>query len=140
MSLNPNTVNQKPNCTHRQTYNIFLDLINDFGFSQMVTHPIRFENTLDLFLTKPPTLVDEVVSRPGISDHSMVYGNCALKPAIQKQTSWKVFLFNKADWPKFKTLIKGCHLKFLEPPHGKSVDDCWSLTIDSLSTHQYYGS
>ena len=80
-----------------KTYDIFLDLLNDFGFTQMVTSTTRQDNILDLFLTTNPTLVDEVDCRPGLGDYDMVTASCALKPSIQKQKPRKVPILNKAD-------------------------------------------
>lgn len=86
--------------------------MNDYGFSQMVNQPTRFENTLDLFLTTNPTLVEEVGCLPGLSDYDMVTTTCALKPTVQRQKPRKVYVFSKADWPKLKTLVKDYQTKF----------------------------
>ena len=81
--------------------------------------------------------MDEVGCRPGLSDYDMVYAKNTLKSTTQKQKPRRVFLFNKADWPKFKILMKDYQMKFLDSHQGKSVDDLWSVftsTIDSLAT------
>ena len=100
-----NTPLMKPDCASSNTYDLFLDLLNDFGFTQMVTLPTRHDNILILFLTSNPTLVDQVDCRPGLGDHDMVTASCAIKPSIQKQKPRKVPLLGKADWPKFKSLM-----------------------------------
>ena len=38
----------------------------------MVTEPTRLNNTLDLFFTNLPTLIQEVEVVPGLSDHDAV--------------------------------------------------------------------
>ena len=46
----------KPDCAFKQIYDTFLDFINDFSLTQMVTQPTRQGKTLDLFLTTTPHL------------------------------------------------------------------------------------
>ena len=41
----------KPDSSLTKTYDLFLDILNDLGFTQMVTSPTRQEIILDLFLT-----------------------------------------------------------------------------------------
>ena len=115
-----------------KTYDTFLDLLNDFGFTQMVTSPTRQDNILDLFLTTNPTLVDEVDCRPGLGDHDMVTASCALKPSIQKQKPRKVPLLNKADWPKLKSLMRDYQKKFLLNHSNRSVEELWSDFVTTL--------
>ena len=91
----------KPDCSYKQTYDTFLEILDDFGLTQTVKQLTRKSNILDLFLTSNPTLVDQVDSKPGLSDHDMVIATCALKPSVQKQKPRKVPLLSKADWPKF---------------------------------------
>ena len=67
-----NAPSMKSDCTHSKTYDLFLDILNDFGFPQMVTVPTRHDNILGLFLASNPTIVDQVDCRPGLSDHDMV--------------------------------------------------------------------
>ena len=60
-----------------------LEIVNDFGMEQVVLEPTRGKNTLDLFFTTNPTLVEKVTMTPGMSDHDsipLVIINC--KPKI----------------------------------------------------------
>ena len=124
----------KPDCSLTKTYDLFLDLLNDFGFTQMVTTPTRQDNILDLFLTTNPTLVDEVDCQPGLGDHDMVTASCALKPSVQKQKPRKVPLLNKADWPKLKSLMRDYQKKFLLEHPNRSVEELWSDFVTALDT------
>ena len=124
----------KPDCSFTQTYDKFLDLLNDFGFTQMVTSPTRHNNILDLFLTTNPTLVEEVDCQPGLGDHDMVTASCALKPSTQKQKPRKVPLLRKADWPKLKSLMRDYQQTFLLNHASKSVEDLWSEFVSALDT------
>ena len=51
---------------------LLLDFINTFGFTQTVDSPTRRNNTLDLFLTKGPSLVTPCKIIPGFRDHEIV--------------------------------------------------------------------
>ena len=51
---------------------------------QVVTHPTRIENILDLFLIDNPTLVKSVEVLPGIADHDAVLSEVFIKPQISK--------------------------------------------------------
>ena len=124
----------KPDCSFTQTYDKFLDLLNGFGFTQMVTSPTRHNNILDLFLTTNPTLVEEVDCQPGLGDHDMVTASCALKPSTQKQKPRKVPLLRKADWPKLKSLMRDYQQTFLINHASKSVEDLWSEFVSALDT------
>ena len=130
-----NIPSMKPDCASSKTYDLFLDLLNDFGFTQMVTLPTRHENVLDLFLTSNPTLVDQVDCRPGLGDHDMVTASCAIKPSIQKQKPRKVPLLGKADWPKFKSLMRDYQQKFLLNHFNRSVEELWSDFVTTIDTY-----
>ena len=91
-----NTPTFKPNCSQTKTNDTFLDIVNDFGFTQMVTQPTRHGNILDLFLTTNPTLIQQVSCKPGLSDHDMVTAHCSLTPVAQKAKPRKVPIFRKA--------------------------------------------
>ena len=111
------------NCSQTKTYDTFLDILNDFGFTQMVTQPTRHGNILDLFLTTNPTLIQQVSCKPGISDHDMVTAHCSLTPIAQKEKPCKVPIFRKADWSKFKSLLREYQQEFLTSHTGRSVEE-----------------
>ena len=50
----------KPDCSHKQVYDFFLSIINNYNFTQVATEPTRQDNILDLFLTTNPTLIMKV--------------------------------------------------------------------------------
>ena len=51
---------------------LYTDTINDIGCEQIVDFPTRTDNTLGIFCTNRPSLIDRCVSLPGISDHYIV--------------------------------------------------------------------
>ena len=85
----------KPNCSFKQVYDHFMELLLDSNLTQVVTQPTRLNNTLDLFLTTKPTLVNEVKVQPGLADHDMVSAESLLKPAVHKQKPRKNLSYPK---------------------------------------------
>ena len=65
----------------------------------MVNSPTRVDNTLELSLTNNPSIVNRTSTCPGISDHeAAVFFDCDIKPKKNKQDTWNVPLYKKADW------------------------------------------
>ena len=127
----------KSDCSHKQVYELFLDFLDDFSFTQMTTDPTRQNNVLDLFLTTNPTLVQQVNCLPGLSDHDMVMANCCIKPSVLKPKPRKVQIFRKADWSKLKSLMADFRDRFINEHFRKSVEDLWNefkTAIDQFST------
>ena len=52
--------------------NLVIDTFNSLGFVQLVTFPTRKNNTLDIFATNRPSLVENCFPIPGIGDHEAV--------------------------------------------------------------------
>ena len=50
----------------------FLEILDDYGLTQHVNKPTRLYNTLDLFVTNNPTLINKVEVLPGLADHNAV--------------------------------------------------------------------
>ena len=67
-----------------------------------MTLPTWGQNILDLFLTKNPTLVDNVSIIPGLSDHDIVLAKVNAKPEISKQVPHTILLYKIADWDQLK--------------------------------------
>ena len=63
----------------------------------MVYTPTREDNILDLFLTNNPSLVSNVQSIPGISDHSAVLADLEIKGSSNNQKPTKIPLWNKTE-------------------------------------------
>ena len=62
----------------------FLDLVNTFGLTQIVDFPTRISNTLDIFLTNRPSLIDYCTPIAGISDHEAVLTESNISIFLQK--------------------------------------------------------
>ena len=67
--------------SHNYPVNLCEQIIDTFstvGLFQSVTFPTRLNNTLDIFATNRPDLVEKCVPIPGISDHEAIYGEICL--------------------------------------------------------------
>ena len=123
-------------CSHKQVYDFFLNLIHDYNFTQVVSEPTRQDNILDLFLTTNPTLITEVKCSPGLGDHDLVSAKALLKPSQHKQKTRNVLLFSKADWQKLKSKMKVYQQSFISNHLGKTVEELWTdftTTLDKFS-------
>ena len=73
----------------------FLDFVNTFGLTQTVDFQTRLSNTLDIFLTNRPSLINTPIA--GISDHEAVLTESNISIFVQKQPRRKIYLWNRAD-------------------------------------------
>ena len=72
---------------------------------QIVDIPTRKENTLDLFFTTNPSLVNRVKSLPPLTeeaDHDVVFVDVNSRAAVPKQQPTTKLLYDKADWDTMK--------------------------------------
>ena len=75
--LNLPDINWEDGCVDGHQYslnlnNSFLEFLNNNGLSQIVDFPTRGPNTLDIFVTNRPSLINSCESVGGISDHEVV--------------------------------------------------------------------
>ena len=115
----------KPGCQSTPVYDHFIDFLHDNNLTQVVTQPIRLNNTLDLFLTTNPTLITKVKCQPGLGDHDMVSAESSLKPSVHKQKPRQAYLFHKADWTTLKSKMKQYQESFMSTCSEKSVEELW---------------
>ena len=84
-----------PYATSATVSNQMLTLAKDHYLDQMITEPTRITktaaNTLELFFTSNPTLINKVETIPGISDHEAVFIESSLRPMKVKIPPRKVF-------------------------------------------------
>ena len=77
-----------PNPTYGcDTNDVFVDTANSYNLDQFVYSPTRQNHTLDLVFASKPTLIKEVTTAPGMSDHevgifhvavSIIYTKCCI--------------------------------------------------------------
>jgi len=91
-----------------------LNMSTECGFSQMVHFPTQGSNTLDLFFTSHPSLVQQCVPLPEISDHCTILTTMKLEITYPKSTGHKVYLWNQADLQEMKHNMLEFSSKFLQ--------------------------
>jgi hypothetical protein len=115
-------------CSNKSFYRQVIEKFNDANLTQMVNQPTREKNTLDLFFTANPSLVQRVKILPGISDHNIpeVCINASAKVTFQKPR--KIPLYKKADWPEIKKSLSDYHkvMKESNKYSALSTEDLWS--------------
>ena len=96
--VNWDTLSVKPGGAYVGLSRQMIEIANDFGLEQVVREPTIGKNTLDLFFTTNPTLVERSTVTPGLSDHDGVpLIIISAKPRVIKQRPRKVYLYHKAD-------------------------------------------
>ena len=66
----------------------FIGMVMNVGVQQMVHFPTRGSNTLDLFLSNRPSLINHCTALPGIGDHDIVFIDSGITP-FESQTTEK---------------------------------------------------
>ncbi|XP_028517976.1 uncharacterized protein LOC114576102, partial [Exaiptasia diaphana] len=88
----------KPDCHYPDLTSRYIEAMDDCSLTQIVKEPTRGDNTLHLFATNKPTLIEKINVIPGISDHDIVYVEGDINAILHKQQHRKIFLYKKADW------------------------------------------
>ena len=109
-----------------------IDTMDDYALTQMVSEPTRGNNILDLLFSSCPDLVQNVTVSPGISDHSSVMAEVALKAKISKKKPRKVYMYGKADPEDLKRNSTRLRDSFLAASSGRSASDNWAHFTKSL--------
>ena len=91
-----------PQCQNRPIHKKLLDITSSSSLTQVVNKATRNENTLDLFFTNNPSLINRVETLPGMSDHDIVYVESESTPQRVAIPKRKIFLYNKADYDPLK--------------------------------------
>ena len=77
---------------------LFLNFLQEYGFTQIVKFPTRGYNTLDIFATNRPSLVGSCKPVPGISDHEAVMIFSSLKVDLQPIPKRRIYNWSRGDW------------------------------------------
>ena len=126
----------KPGGTAPGLSKILLEISNDFGLEQIVREPTRINNTLDLFFTTNPTLVERSTIVPGISDHDgipLIITSC--KPRVIKQKPRKIYTYHKANTQALKEdLLKWSNNFATKDMSTKTVDEMYTEFQTALNS------
>ena len=105
----------------------FIDVLHDVGSQQMMDFPTRNDNTLDIFCTNRPFLLQRCVPIPGLSDHAVILVHTNILPARRKPTQRLVYLWKSANLEGMKEDICDFGHRFLaENSTSTPVDNLWT--------------
>ena len=120
---------------HRAAHQSFIDLINEYCFSQLtnvITRPCS-NSILDLVLTTNENLVSNLHTTTGISDHDIVHFNINVTPRPKCIQPRKVWNYKKADPEAVRNSLQGATEEFFAtPPESRSVEQNWDFFKKSL--------
>jgi hypothetical protein len=119
------TVTTKHNCKAQPTHQEFINLLDDCGLVQIITKPTRELNTLDLFITNNPTIVNRWEVLPGISDHDIIFAEVDIGPHQNIQNRRMIPLYKKANWEGFYELMKDFSDSTLANQEGLTAESLW---------------
>ena len=105
----------------------------------MVTEPTREDKILDLFLTSNPTLVNNVMTNPGISNHDGIpMIDMVTSPKLLKSKPRKVYKYQKANNEGLTKDFINLSSK-ISASNSSTVDEDWKLfkegIFQAMDTH-----
>ena len=118
----------------------YRDLTNDIGCQQTVDFPTRLNNTLDIFLTNRPSLVNRCCPIPGVSDHDIVLIDSNITPYRRKPTRRLIYLWKQANINEMKKELTEYSKTFYEKfTTSSSINEMWldfkHKCIETLTKH-----
>ena len=118
--------------------NIFLDFLDDNTLSQMVDFPTRDSNTLDIFVTDRPGLVESCNVVDGISDHEVVLVTSLIAEDLSPPTRRNVYLWCQANFSLIKqTALELCQQYLATHSALTPVDILWNDFMSIFNTYKY---
>lgn len=123
----------KPKRRYPDQHIQFMDVLADNGLTQMVTQPTHDNNTLDLFITNNPSIIDSVNTIPGLADHAAVIVEEDVSTIRHHQKPRKVRLYKRADWDGFRKHIQSLDFGEQNPGHG-DVEAQWQVFKHHIET------
>ena len=111
-----------------------LETINETALSQIVDFPTRGENTLDIFMTNRPSLVNRCEAVPGISDHdTAVFIDTDIIAKRQKTESRKVYLWKKGDFEQLHKEVEEFSENYVNTMSTNDpIDVLWDMIHSKL--------
>jgi hypothetical protein len=134
--VNWDTLSVNPGGSYVNLSKRMIEIANDVGLEQIVREPTRGKNTLDLFFTSNPTLVERSTVVPGLSDHDGVpLIIISTKPRVIKQRPRKVYLYHKANTDALLNDLGSWSKEFSSRDlNGKSVNELYEEFQNTLQT------
>ena len=106
----------------------------------MVDFPTRLNNTLDIFQTNRPSLVNRCCPIPGVSDHHIVLIDSNIIPYRRKPTRRLIYLWKQANINEMKKELTEYSKTFYEKfTTSSSINEMWldfkHKCIETLAKH-----
>ena len=79
----------------------------------MVKFPTRERNTLDVFITNRPSLIQKCKPVPGVSDHDIVFVESNISATRSKPPQRKIFLWKRANYVGMKESVNLASASFV---------------------------
>ena len=99
-----------------------------------MTFATRQNNTLDIFLTNRPSLINRCSPIPGLSDHDAVFVESPAMAKRGKPVKRKIYLWKKADEDKMKSECDEFKRHFLQTYNvTSSVEEMWKYISTTLT-------
>ena len=129
------TILPNPNYGHGLN-EALIDIINNHNLEQFVSSPTRQNHVLDLVCVSTPSLIKELHTAPGMSDHEIVTFliNCN-RPLVNKKASRRIYLYHKGDITGLKNELQEFQEHFsASDPLQNSIEHNWQLLKDAIQT------
>jgi hypothetical protein len=120
--------------------NTIINTMFDAGCEQVVNFATRAVNTLDLFFTNRPSLVNKCLPLPGLSDHDIVLVDTNITPARQNPLKRLIYLWKKVNITNMANNVKVSLDKFMDCSDIKTpINNLWAdfktICLDNLRKH-----
>ena len=110
-----------------------LDTIANTGLQLIVSFPIRNNNTLDVVLTRRPSLDKQCVGMPGLSDHDNVFIETSSLAIRHKPARRKILLWKHANFDDIRLKITNWTRYFISSNATFTpVENLATIITDSL--------
>ena len=87
---------------------------------------------LDLFFASNPSLIKNLTTIPGISDHHAIITDSFIRPSFNIKRKRKIFNFNKADWPSLQNFCENLSSSLILRSKDYSTLQLWDLFKSTL--------
>lgn len=111
--------------------NTFLEFLHNNGLDQIVDFPTRRFNTLDIFVTNRPSLIESCESVGGISDHEVIITKSSILAQLCPSVGRRIYLWSKADFIHIRQFIESLCEDFVATyPSTTPVNILWNKFFD----------
>ena len=119
----------KPRTRYVTNHHLFREMLKNHGLTQIVNEPTRKGNILDLLITNRPNQINRTEILAGIAtgeDHHVVYTELDINPHRTKQRPRNIFVYQKANWQRFKQYVENLASKMSRTNEESTVEEIWN--------------